>query len=56
MQRTIELPPRRLQRLTALLHDISPTQRTTSRRKWQQLLGELRSMAMALPASRGLFS
>jgi hypothetical protein len=56
VQRTIELPPHRIQRLSALLDEFHPGQRTTSRRKWQQLLGELRSMALALPASRGLFS
>jgi hypothetical protein len=56
IQRTVELPPHRIQRLHKLLDVFRPDQRTTSRRKWQQLLGELRSMSLALPASRGLFS
>ena len=56
LARTIELPPHRVARLRTLLASISPTQVTVSRRKWQQLLGELRSMSLALPASRGFFS
>lgn len=54
--RTIQLLPHRQDRLLALLHGLPPTQRRTSRRKWQQLVGELRSMALAIPGGRGLFS
>jgi hypothetical protein len=54
--RTIELPPHRLARLRELLASIPTSQRRTSRRKWQQLLGELRSMVLAIPGGRGLFS
>jgi hypothetical protein len=53
---TIELPPHRQDRLRELLQSIPRTQKRTSVRKWQQILGELRSMAIAIPGSRGLFS
>jgi hypothetical protein len=55
-QRTIELPSHRLERLSALLAELPRSQRRTSRLKWQKLLGELRSMALAIPGIRGLFS
>jgi hypothetical protein len=42
--RTIQLPPHRLDRLQFLLSSIGRHQRRTSRRKWQQLVGELRSI------------
>lgn len=53
---TIELPPHRKERLQELLDSISPDQKRISLRKWHQLIGELRSMQIALPGSRGLFS
>eukprot|EP00980_Cylindrotheca_fusiformis_P013603 scaffold3500_cov97-Cylindrotheca_fusiformis.AAC.1 len=53
---TITLPERRLHRLAELLGSIPPTQRRLSLEKWYKLLGELRSMSIALPGSRGLFS
>jgi hypothetical protein len=53
---TIELPPHRRDRLQALLASIDPSQKRLSVRKWQQIIGELRSMAIAIPGSRGLFS
>jgi hypothetical protein len=55
-QRTIELPPHRVERLHEILASVPTHQRRTSRRKWQQLLGELRSMVLAIPGGRGLFS
>jgi hypothetical protein len=55
-RRTIELPMHRLDRLHLLLSSIERPQRRTSRRKWQQLVGELRSMVLAIPGGRGLFS
>jgi hypothetical protein len=55
-QMTLSLPPRRLTRLAALLVSIPPTQKRTTMKRWQQMLGELRSMALAIPGSRGLFS
>jgi hypothetical protein len=56
LHRTIELPPHRMDRLSILLGSIPTHQRRTSRRKWQCLLGELRSMILAIPGGRGLFS
>jgi hypothetical protein len=56
VNRTVELPPHRLDRLHELLASIPRSQHRTSRRKWQQLLGELRSMVLAIPGGRGLFS
>ena len=53
---TLTLPPRRLQRLADLLESIPPSRRRLSLHTWHQLLGELRSMSLALPGARGLFS
>ena len=55
-RRTIELPAHRLDRLHELLASFPPHQHRTSRRRWQQLIGELRSMVLAIPGGRGLFS
>ena len=55
IQRTIELPEHRAKQLLKILA-IPRHQHRTSLRKWQSLIGELRSMALALPGSRGLFS
>jgi hypothetical protein len=56
MAQTIELPSHRLARLHKILQSIPHSQHRTSQRKWQQLLGELRSMVLAIPGGRGLFS
>ena len=53
---TISLPPRRLDRLSELLASIPLTQHRLAIPKWHRLLGELRSMTIALPGARGLFS
>jgi hypothetical protein len=53
---TISLTPRRLERLSCLLASIPLTQKRTSVKRWHQLLGELRSMTLAIPGARGLFS
>ena len=53
---TIQLPPHRVDRLAEILASIPPTQRRTSVKKWHSILGELRSMALALPGSRNIFS
>jgi hypothetical protein len=53
---TITLPERRLARLAELLASIPPTQKRLALKSWQRLIGELRSMAVALPGARGLFS
>ena len=52
---TIELPPHRIQRLAEILDSVPPTQKRIGVTKWHQILGELRSMALALPGSRHLF-
>ena len=53
---TLNLPPHRLDRLYSLLDAFPLTRRRAPISEWHQLLGELRSMAAALPGSRGLFS
>jgi hypothetical protein len=53
---TLTLPARRLHRLAELLASIPQEQQRLSLDKWHSLLGELRSMSIALPGSRGLFS
>jgi hypothetical protein len=53
---TIEIPLHRQERLAEILSSIPVTQKRLSVKKWHKLLGELRSMALALPGSRGLFS
>jgi hypothetical protein len=53
---TIELPPQGLERLFELLHSVPPKQKQVSTNKWQKMLGELRSMVLAIPGGRGLFS
>jgi len=52
---TLELSDRRRAQLQQILDEIPRTQRRTSIQKWHQVLGELRSMAIAIPGSRGLF-
>jgi hypothetical protein len=53
---TISFPAYCLSRLHTLLHSVSSTQKRISLKKWQKLLGELRSMATSIPADIGLFS
>jgi hypothetical protein len=53
---TIQLPQHRVDRLAEILNSIPTTQRRTSVKKWYSILGELRSMALALPGSRNIFS
>ena len=54
--KTINLPLHRKERLTAVLDSIPPHQKRIGVTKWHKVLGELRSMSLALPGSRGLFS
>jgi hypothetical protein len=51
---TVHLPSHRADRLRELLHTFAD-KRYASRRKWQSLLGELRSMAMAIHSAKYLF-
>ncbi len=53
---TIRLPEHRIARLAEILDSIPLSQRRTSLKKWHTVLGELRSMALALPGSRNIFS
>ena len=53
---TIHLPQRRVDRLEEILESIPRSQRRTSLKKWHKVLGELRSMTLAIPGARGLFS
>lgn len=53
---TIHLPPRRVDRLSEILSSIPVHQKRTSVKKWHKVLGELRSMSLALPGARNLFS
>ena len=50
---TLHLPEHRVARLREVLSWLQPPRK---RLKWHQLLSELRSMAPALPGTRGLFS
>eukprot|EP00536_Pseudo-nitzschia_multiseries_P019345 jgi/Psemu1/60207/gm1.60207_g len=54
--KTISLPPHRVARLQEILHSITPNQRHVPIQQWHQVLGELQSMALAIPGSIGLFS
>ena len=53
---TIELPPHRVDRLHAILASIPPTRNRVGWKEWHKVLGKLRSMALAIPGGRGLFS
>ena len=49
------MPPHRLERLYTILDSIPRSQNQTTTKKWHAVLGELRSMSIALPGSRNLF-
>jgi hypothetical protein len=53
---TIRLPPHRIARLADILASVPRSQHRTSIKKWHSILGELRSMALALPGARNIFS
>jgi hypothetical protein len=55
-EKTLELPAHRIDRLQEILDSILPSQKCVSVQKWHKVLGELRSMSLALPGTRGLFS
>jgi hypothetical protein len=52
---TIELPPHRLERLQELF-DLFRGKRRVALKSWYQLLGELRSMTLAIPGGTGMFT
>lgn len=53
---TVELPQHRQERLAEILASIPVTQKRIAVKKWHKILGELRSMALALPGARNMFS
>ena len=53
---TIKLPPHRVDRLRDILAAFPRSRRRASIADWQQLVGELRSMALAIPGGGGCFS
>ena len=53
---TIHLSPRRSLRLQEILAGFPRSRKRVSLQEWRKVLGELRSMALALPGCRGLFS
>ena len=54
---TLRLTPRRSMRLQTLLtQDVPRSRQRVTVKDYHRLLGELRSMAIALPGARGLFS
>lgn len=55
VRQTIELPPHRVLRLQEIFDELRHARRV-SHRRWRQVLGELRSMLLAIPGGRGLFS
>ena len=56
VQMTIKLPEHRVQRLGEILASIPSTQKRIGVKKWHKVIGELRSMSLALPGARNLFS
>ena len=52
---TIELPPHRKERLLDIFKYLDK-RRKVPERKWHKILGELRSMVIGIPGSKGLFS
>lgn len=56
LQETISLPARRLNRLHEILDSLPRSKRRISLQKWHKIMGELRSMTLAVPGLRGMFS
>jgi len=55
LEQTVQLPAHRFERLQALLNELRGRKRVSTS-TWHKTLGELRSMSMAVPGARGLFS
>jgi hypothetical protein len=55
LDQTISFRAHRMARIREVRGSISPTHRLVSLKKWQQVLGELRSMALVIPTAIGLF-
>jgi hypothetical protein len=56
IQHTLELPHRRMLRLVGILDELPRSKSRIATKRWHQILGELRSMVLAVPGLRGLFS
>ena len=54
--RTVQLPESRVLRLNEILKSLPKEKKRVSKKIWYQVLGELRSMVLAIPGGRGLFS
>ena len=54
--RTVQLPEARVLRLNEILATLPKEKKRVSKKVWYQVLGELRSMVLAIPGDRGLFS
>ena len=52
---TIRLPQHRVTCLTTIFREVED-QRQVSKKPWRNLLGELRSMILAIPSAEGMFS
>jgi hypothetical protein len=53
---TISLPDHQSDRLQDVLRSFPPHEKWTSAKRWHKTLGELHSMALALPGSHNIFS
>jgi len=53
---TLELPSHRRTRLLEILQGVTVDMKRCGVKRWRKILGELRSMMIAIPGSRGLFS
>ena len=56
LNKTIYLPENRGTRLQKIHDSIPHTQRSIVTKEWHKVIGELRSMALAIPGCTGLFS
>ena len=54
LRQTIKLPPHRKVELSKIFHEFAATSRVT-RKRWQQILGKLRFICVAIPGSASLF-
>ena len=54
--KTITLPEHRAARLIEILNSVAPSQRWIATKDWHKIMGELRSMSIAIPGCTGLFS
>lgn len=55
VEKTFLLPPHRMERLRVIFDELRDRRRVALK-QWHKVLGELRSMVMAIPGGRGLFS